>query len=338
MAIKVVCGIIWQGDKIFIARRRPEKSLGGYWEFPGGKIEEGEEPEIALVRELKEELGMEVNVINYFGSSIHHYETISIELVAYICAFKQASFHLIDHDLFEFVSYRDISKYTMAPADLPLVKLMQLQIENETLKHEVKGLRFQLGIHKSALQLHEENFTSAAADLLINPNPIRIHSPIGGKQRNYLVTLQNIIAIKSVSRGKYFYLKEPVEPEEGGAKTYCILVDEDKMNFNNLLFTIQKRGHHLMLANRSVAINIYHYVFSVKGHFTLCLNAPKDFDENLLDVKTDSKFDVKLYHNRLMEIDRLNKHHKDFTVNVKKIKEISRSMNRTPAPKPKKKL
>lgn len=50
--IKVVCGIIYQDNEIFICRRRPEKSLGGFWEFPGGKVEKGEECEISLLREL----------------------------------------------------------------------------------------------------------------------------------------------------------------------------------------------------------------------------------------------------------------------------------------------
>jgi len=334
--IKVVCGIIWKDGKVFIARRKPEKSMGGYWEFPGGKIEEGEDAEKALLRELKEELGMEVKVIKYFGTNLHHYEKFTIELISYVCEFVQASFVLTDHDIWEFVSHTEIANFNIAPADLPLVELLQLRIDNELLKNEVKGLRFQLGINKSFLSLHEENFASAAADLLINPNPIRIHSPIGGKQRNYMVSLQNIIVIKSASRGKYIYLREPVIPETGGEETLCILVDEDKMNFNNLLIAIQKRGNHLMLANRSVAINIYHYVLGLKNHFTLCIDAPEGFDENLLKIKTDSKFDVKLYHNRLMEIDRLRKHHKDFTVNIKKIEEISRSMDQAPAPRSKK--
>lgn len=316
--IKVVCGIIWKDGKIFIARRKPEKSLGGYWEFPGGKIEIGEDPKVALARELKEELGMEVKVLNYFGSNLHHYENFSIELIAYICEFIDASYGLTDHDEYEFVSHIEISKYKMAPADLPFVERVQMRLENELLRLKVKEL-------KAHLALHIENYISAAADLLINPNPVRIHSPIGNKQRNYMVSLQNIISIQSASRGKYIYLREPVIPEEGGEKTLRILVDEDKMNFTNLLFSIQGNGHHLMLANRSVAMNIYHYILSSKDHFSLNISPPEGFDEKLLSIKTDSKFDKNLYHMRLMEIDRLNKHHKDFTVNLRKIEEISRS-------------
>lgn len=120
--LKVVCGIIKKDDRIFIARRKPEKTLGGYWEFPGGKIEEKEDPEKALVRELREELGMEIHIINYFESKIHHYPNFSIELIAYECEFKSASFKLTDHDEFKFVQVKDLVNYKISPADLFIVE------------------------------------------------------------------------------------------------------------------------------------------------------------------------------------------------------------------------
>jgi len=122
--VKVVCGIIWQDGKVFIARRKPEKSLGGYWEFPGGKIEEGEEVQKALIRELHEELGMEVQIKNYFGTNVHHYENFTIELIAYECVFISASFILKDHDEFVFVNPKDLVNYTLAPADLYFVNML----------------------------------------------------------------------------------------------------------------------------------------------------------------------------------------------------------------------
>ena len=61
--IEVIAAIIRNNNKTLIARRRPNKHLGGYWEFPGGKIENGETPEECLVREIKEELGVSINVI-----------------------------------------------------------------------------------------------------------------------------------------------------------------------------------------------------------------------------------------------------------------------------------
>jgi 8-oxo-dGTP diphosphatase len=123
--IKVVCGIIYQNDKVFICRRKKEKSLGGFWEFPGGKIEGGEKHEESLKRELIEELKMDVEVIEYFDTSIHNYESFSIELIAYKCDLIRWNNYLSDHDLFDWVSPNEITKWKLAPADVPLAEKLK---------------------------------------------------------------------------------------------------------------------------------------------------------------------------------------------------------------------
>ena len=120
--IRVVCGIIYDGNKIFIARRKPNKSMGGLWEFPGGKIEEGEKYVDSLKRELKEELQMEVDVVEYFGSTQHHYENFSIDLIAYTCNLRNWNSYLTDHDQYDWVSPSEILNWKLAPADIPLAQ------------------------------------------------------------------------------------------------------------------------------------------------------------------------------------------------------------------------
>jgi 8-oxo-dGTP diphosphatase len=117
MPIKVVCGIIWKDGHVFIARRKAGKALAGFWEFPGGKLEKDEPPDAALIRELQEELGMQVEVLDFFGSSIYDYETLSIELIAYNCNFISESHNLTDHDEVKFVKPADLFKYKISPAD-----------------------------------------------------------------------------------------------------------------------------------------------------------------------------------------------------------------------------
>jgi 8-oxo-dGTP diphosphatase len=124
--IKVVCGIIYKGDEIFISRRKAEKVLGGYWEFPGGKIEVGENDEDSLTRELFEELGMKVIVNELFKTVIYHYENFSIELIAYKCDFLEATFNLTDHDLFEWVNIEELKNWQLAPADIPIAEQLIL--------------------------------------------------------------------------------------------------------------------------------------------------------------------------------------------------------------------
>ncbi|WP_298543638.1 (deoxy)nucleoside triphosphate pyrophosphohydrolase [uncultured Aquimarina sp.] len=120
--IRVVCGIIYQDDKVFICRRKPSKSLGGYWEFPGGKIETGESNEDSLKRELLEELQMEVDVVEYFGSSQYDYENFSIDLIAYTCNLRNWNLCLTDHDQYDWVTPDEILKWKLAPADIPLAQ------------------------------------------------------------------------------------------------------------------------------------------------------------------------------------------------------------------------
>jgi len=120
--IKVVCGIIYKDDKIFICRRKIEKSLGGYWEFPGGKVEPNESQEDSLERELREELDMEVKVGEFFKSVVHDYNDFSIELISYFCEFKSCNYNLIDHDRFEWVQTKDLLAWKLAPADIPIAE------------------------------------------------------------------------------------------------------------------------------------------------------------------------------------------------------------------------
>jgi len=123
-SIKVVCGIIWKDDKVLIAKRKPEKSLGGYWEFPGGKVEPNEDLIDCLRRELLEELGLEISNIHYFGQNIYEYETFFIELIAFGCVYEKATFELKDHDAIAFVEPRSIEAYDLAPADKYFLKIL----------------------------------------------------------------------------------------------------------------------------------------------------------------------------------------------------------------------
>jgi 8-oxo-dGTP diphosphatase len=128
VTIKVVCGIIYDSNKILICRRNPSKSLGGFWEFPGGKIEQDESDEYALKRELNEELQMQVNITEYFGSSIYDYESFSVELIAYECNLKKWNLYLTDHDLYKWIHPVEILNYKLSPADIPLAQKIKIKI------------------------------------------------------------------------------------------------------------------------------------------------------------------------------------------------------------------
>lgn len=87
----VAVGVIWKKDQILVTQRPPKGLLGGLWEFPGGKIEEGETPEMAVEREIREELGIRVAVNEYIGTVRHAYSHFRITLHAYHCRYQRGT-------------------------------------------------------------------------------------------------------------------------------------------------------------------------------------------------------------------------------------------------------
>ena len=123
--VTVTAAIISERGKVLIARRKPTAKLANLWEFPGGKIEDGESPEQCLKRELREEFEIEVEVCDFLGASIHAYDFGTIELMAYRTQFISGDFKLNDHAEIAWVSIGAIGGYDFAPADLPFVEMIR---------------------------------------------------------------------------------------------------------------------------------------------------------------------------------------------------------------------
>lgn len=123
--IRVVCGVVKNDGNVFICRRNTEKSLAGYWEFPGGKIEKDETHEEALKRELFEELQMLVEVKKFIGESSFDYGDYEVKLYCYLCDLINYEDVLKDHDSFNWVLVDDLTKYKLAPADIPFIEVLR---------------------------------------------------------------------------------------------------------------------------------------------------------------------------------------------------------------------
>ena len=120
--IDVVAAImISDKEEIFIAQRDYPEQLSGKWEFPGGKIEDNETPQESLTREMKEELGIEINIDQFFEESVYDYDFAKVRIRAYLCQFVSGEIELRDHNASQWVDLNNLNKYEFVPADIKLV-------------------------------------------------------------------------------------------------------------------------------------------------------------------------------------------------------------------------
>ena len=123
--IDVVCAILSDGEGNILACRRPAgRHLAGRWEFPGGKVESGESPQAALARELREELGVEVEVGEAAGQVEWAYPTARIRLSAYHCKIRSGVLRLLEHDEVRWCGRDALASLLWADADVPLVEAL----------------------------------------------------------------------------------------------------------------------------------------------------------------------------------------------------------------------
>lgn len=124
--IPVLAAIIRdESGRVLVARRKIHLSNGGKWEFPGGKLFPGESPEQCLAREIREEMGIEIEVLEPFHLVNFTYPEKSILLIGYICRVTGGNWHLTDHDQICWVEKGSLREYDFSAADLPIVEKLQ---------------------------------------------------------------------------------------------------------------------------------------------------------------------------------------------------------------------
>ncbi len=120
--MKVLAAVISKNGRILIARRKSADRFGGQWEFPGGKMEEGEEPRQALKRELEEELGIEVEVGRFFEATFHLYPEFPLLLLVYHCRIVRGVARPLKARDLRWVNLQQMKELTLPPADEPIRK------------------------------------------------------------------------------------------------------------------------------------------------------------------------------------------------------------------------
>lgn len=125
--IEVVAAIIRKGDELF-ATQRGYGDWKDWWEWPGGKVEPGESPEEALVREIREELDADISVDKFLATIDWDYPAFHLTMHCYMCSLLGESLHLNEHEAARWLSACDLRSVQWLPADDQLLPLLEKEL------------------------------------------------------------------------------------------------------------------------------------------------------------------------------------------------------------------
>ena len=126
--IEVVAAIIRKGDRIF-ATQRGYGEWKDWWEFPGGKMEAGETPEEALVREIREELSAEISVDEFLCTVEYDYTSFHLKMHCYLCSLVTEALHLNEHEAAKWLTKDELDGVKWLPADVEVVEVIKSKIQ-----------------------------------------------------------------------------------------------------------------------------------------------------------------------------------------------------------------
>jgi 8-oxo-dGTP diphosphatase len=118
--VRVVCAVIVFGNRVLAVKRGPQMKMAGKWEFPGGKIEDGEDAHEAVIREILEELAMRIEVTATWPAVFHDYGAFQIELLPFLCTTPDEKPRLLEHESFLWLDQKTLFGPDWAEADLPV--------------------------------------------------------------------------------------------------------------------------------------------------------------------------------------------------------------------------
>ena len=129
--IEVVAAIIRKDDKIF-ATQRGYGEWKDWWEFPGGKMEVGETPEEALVREIREELSAEISVDEFLCTVEYDYPAFHLKMHCYLCSLVTEALHLNEHEAAKWLTKDELNSVKWLPADAELISHLRVGRKRDT--------------------------------------------------------------------------------------------------------------------------------------------------------------------------------------------------------------
>ena len=128
--IRVVAAIIRRGNEIF-ATQRGYGEYKDWWEFPGGKIEENETPEEALVREIREELDTQITVDSYLMTVEYDYPAFHLSMDCFWCSVKAGRLTLLEHEAARWLPADALDQVNWLPADIQIIRKIRLALQDQ---------------------------------------------------------------------------------------------------------------------------------------------------------------------------------------------------------------
>ena len=126
-SVEVVAAIIEKEGKYFATQRGYGDFKDG-WEFPGGKVEAGEQPEQAIIREIKEELESTVSIIKFLCTVEHDYPKFHLTMHCYLCRLEEGNLHLVEHEAARWLLPEQIDSVDWLPADIKVVNVLKEEL------------------------------------------------------------------------------------------------------------------------------------------------------------------------------------------------------------------
>ena len=123
--LEITAGIIVKNNKVLIGQRKFHDKFGGKWEFPGGKLENSEMPEDCIIRELKEELNINVIKFEHFISYVQDFSSYKMIIHAFLITEYAGDFQINDHEKIIWTNIEDLYSYDLLEADKEIVKKLQ---------------------------------------------------------------------------------------------------------------------------------------------------------------------------------------------------------------------
>lgn len=129
--IEVVAAAIIKEQQVLAMQRSDAMTLPGFWEFPGGKIEVGESETDALVREIKEELTVDIEILDYINEYSYEYDFGLVSLKVYTAKITSGSIQLIEHSDKKWLEANELMDLRWAPVDIPAVEILVSKLTEE---------------------------------------------------------------------------------------------------------------------------------------------------------------------------------------------------------------